>query len=82
MRKHPHLEMVGNKIRLLRENKGYSQEDFATDAGFDRSYYGGVERGERNISAINLIKIAHTLNVEIGDLFPQLSSLRRKSMPK
>jgi transcriptional regulator with XRE-family HTH domain len=36
---------------------------------------GGVERGERNISALNLIKIAKALNVEVGELFPSIRSL-------
>lgn len=44
---------------------------FANDAGLARSYYGGVERGERNVSAINLIRIAKALDVEVGELFPK-----------
>lgn len=39
-------------------------------AGFFRSDYGGVERGVRNISAINLIELAKALNMEVGELFP------------
>ena len=77
MDKHPQLALIGKKIRDLREERGYSQEGFAAEAGFDRAYYGGVERGERNISAINLIKIADFLSVEIGDLFPKVRSLKK-----
>jgi transcriptional regulator with XRE-family HTH domain len=73
------LVAVGRQIRQLREAAGASQEEFAADAGLDRGYYGGVERGERNIAALNLIKIATALRVEVGDLFPKLSALQRLS---
>ena len=69
--------MLGQQIRRLREEKNLSQEEFAGLAGIDRAYYGGIERGERNVAAINIIKIANALNVEVGELFPALSALRR-----
>lgn len=72
---------MGRTIKTLRETKGYSQEAFANEVGLDRSYYGGVERGERNIAALNLMKIAEALGVECGALFPssrQLAALRRR----
>jgi transcriptional regulator with XRE-family HTH domain len=47
----------------------------AFKAGFARSYYSGVERGVRNISAVNLIQLAKALHVEVGDLFPQSNHL-------
>ncbi len=43
------------------------------EAELGRSYYGGVERGERNIAALNLMRIAATLEVEVGELFPKVS---------
>jgi len=70
------LLAVGRQIRQLREARGASQEEFAADAGLDRGYYGGVERGERNIAALNLIKIAIALEVEVGQLFPKLATFR------
>ena len=75
--KNSKLAMLGQQIRRLREAKGLSQEEFAGFAGIDRAYYGGIERGERNVAAINIIKIANALNVEVGELFPALSALRR-----
>lgn len=78
MQKHPHLVAVGRRIRELREDAGYSQEDFATQAGLDRAYYGGIERGERNVAALNLIVIATALGVEVGELFPPVRTLKRK----
>lgn len=65
------LLALGQQIRKVRQARGFSQEDFAAHAELDRSYYGGVERGERNIAALNLMKIAAALNVEVGELFPQ-----------
>jgi transcriptional regulator with XRE-family HTH domain len=71
------LALLGREIRRLREEKNMSQEEFAGLAGIDRAYYGGIERGERNVAAINIIKIADALEVEVGELFPPLSALRR-----
>lgn len=69
--KHPTLVVVGEHIRELRKSKGFSQEGFAAHAGLDRAYYGGVERGERNIAVLNLIKIALAMGVEPGELLPK-----------
>jgi transcriptional regulator with XRE-family HTH domain len=78
MRKEPQLAALGNRIRDVRRAKGYSQEEFANEVGLDRSYYGGIERGERNVAALNLIKIARTLGVEVGDLFPSVGKLSKR----
>jgi transcriptional regulator with XRE-family HTH domain len=73
--KHPALIKIGKRIRDLRKAKGFSQEGFAYEVGLDRTYMGSVERGERNIAAINLIRIAKILKVEMGELFPPLRSI-------
>jgi transcriptional regulator with XRE-family HTH domain len=75
--KNKRLAALGQQIRRLRETRNISQEEFAAQAGLDRAYYGGIERGERNVAALNLIKIAVTLGSEVGELFPSLSALRR-----
>lgn len=69
--RHPALVALGEQIRKVRREKGISQEEFAHQAGLGRSYYGGVERGERNVSALNLMRIAGSLDVEVGNLFPK-----------
>lgn len=69
--RHAALVALGKQIREVRQERGFSQEDFASEVGLDRSYYGGVERGERNIAALNLMRIAATLEVEVGTLFPK-----------
>lgn len=73
--RNPQLVALGARIRQIRSAHGFSQEDFAAHAGLDRAYYGGVERGERNVSVLNLIKIAQALQVEVGELFPPLRDL-------
>lgn len=75
-KKHPALVKLGSRIRELRIKKGFSQEDFAAEVGLDRTYMGGVERGERNLAALNLIRIAKSLKIEIGELFPSVKGLR------
>jgi len=63
------LVKTGARIRSLRKKKGFSQEDFALEIGLDRTYVGGVERGERNLSALNIKKIADGLGVNIAAIF-------------
>jgi len=75
--KNQKLTLIGQQIRRLREGKELSQEEFAGLADIDRAYYGGIERGERNVAAMNLFKIADALGVEVGKLFPPLSALRQ-----
>ncbi len=60
---------LGKRIRELRRHTGLSQEKFAAAAGLDRTYYAGIERGERNPSVKQLAKIAAALEVPIGALF-------------
>lgn len=63
------LRTVGQRIRDLRKQKGYSQEVLGERAGFHFSYIGGVERAEKNISLLNLEKLAIALDVSVNELF-------------
>ena len=65
----PVLIALGKSIRQIRLKKGYSQESVALASDLDRSYFGGIERGEHNVAVINLEKIAAALDVSIRDLF-------------
>ncbi len=60
---------LGKRIRQLRQRTGLSQERFAAKAGLDRTYYAGIERGERNPSVKQLAKIAVALGVPLAALF-------------
>lgn len=63
-----YLEKIGNRIRELRLDADLSQEKLSFACELDRTYIGSVERGERNISVINLRKIAQALNIEVSAL--------------
>ena len=66
---------IGSRIRALRKQYQWSQEQLADRASLDRTYVGAVERGERNLAAINLFRIAKTLECEVGDLFPKINDI-------
>lgn len=59
----------GERLRTLRKQKGLAQETLALSCNLDRTYIGGVERGERNISLINMVKLSEALSVSTRDLF-------------
>ena len=63
------LLQFGRKVRDERKKKGISQEELAIKANLHRTYVGMVERGERNITLINIKKIADALNLELRELF-------------
>lgn len=67
------LKSFGIRVREIREQIGLSQEELAILAGLDRSYLGGVERGERNISLINIYRIAKALDVPASQLLQSRS---------
>jgi len=59
---------LGAAIRAARKAKGLSQEALAELADIDRSYMGGIERGEHNIAIMNLLKIANALGIKTSSL--------------
>lgn len=63
------LNALGKKIKLLRVKNDWSQERLGFKSNLDRTYIGGIERGERNPSALNLKKIADALGVSVYELF-------------
>ena len=62
-------KQLGNAIRKKRQELDYSQETFAYQCGVHRTYMGAIERGERNISLMNIIKISDALNMKPSMLF-------------
>ena len=62
----------GGRIRELRAEKGWSQEELADRCGLHRTYIGAVERGEQNISLVNIDRLATTLGVSLSEFFAPL----------
>ena len=57
------LQRFGSRVRAERERLGVSQEELADRAGMHRTYLGGVERGERNLGLLNVLRIARALGI-------------------
>lgn len=69
MKTYMELTLLGRQIRKLRKDIGFSQESFANYIDMNRGYYGTVERGQANVTAMNLIRIAKGLGASPNDLF-------------
>jgi transcriptional regulator with XRE-family HTH domain len=71
IRSSAHAEF-GQRIRAIRDRRGVSQEGLAARCGLDRTYVSGIERGTRNPSLTNILKIAAALEVDPSVLFAEL----------
>lgn len=72
------LQRFGARVRAERERLGISQEELADRAGVHRTYLGGVERGERNLGVLNLLRIARALHVDPSSLLIEFSDRQRR----
>ncbi|MCH7923467.1 MAG: helix-turn-helix transcriptional regulator [Nitrospinae bacterium] len=72
------LRAFGSAIRLHRANLGISQEELADHAGLHRTYISDIERGTRNVSLLNLVRLADALRVPISNLFSADIFAKRK----
>ena len=68
------LKSLGAAIRHRREELSLSQEELAEKAGLHRNYVGGVERGERNVAFLNLVKLARALDLSLAALIEEVES--------
>lgn len=68
------LEAFGQAVRERRKAQGFSQESFAHYCGLDRSYMGGVERGERNVTLTNIERIISALQMKPSEFFLALDA--------
>ena len=59
----------GKVVRVRRRKLGVSREEFADLCGLDRTYVGGIERGERNLGLVNIEKLAKALKLSLSELF-------------
>lgn len=63
---------LGQRVKEKRLQLGLSQEKFALSINMDRTYFASVEKGKRNISILNIEKIAKGLNISLSELFQEL----------
>lgn len=68
--------ILGKCIKTFRQKTGLSQEKFALKIGMDRTYYASVESGRRNISIINIKKIADGFGISLSDLFSAIDNYK------
>ena len=73
------LGEFGRRVRSAREAHGWSQEQLAEKAHLDRTYIGGVERGERNWALLNVNKFAVALDDGFDEFLPHRTTRRRRS---
>ena len=62
------LHIIAVKLRAHRRRLGFSQEELAERSGLHRTYVGAIERGERNLTILNLEKLAMALRVDVQEL--------------
>lgn len=74
---HKELQTLGQRIRERRKSLGWTQEELADKACIDRSYIGGVERGQRNLTFTVLCQICASLNCDVAALTHGLPELPR-----
>jgi XRE family transcriptional regulator, regulator of sulfur utilization len=65
---------LGERVRRLREARGWSQEGFAHEGGLGRSFAGAIERGEKDVRLSTLLKVARTLGVSLSQLLKGIDS--------
>lgn len=70
---------LGQNLKKLREEQGYSQESFADHCGLHRTYISGIERGVRNPTVVIVDKIARALKVPAGQLIDDAKGTTRKT---
>ncbi|MBD1893955.1 helix-turn-helix transcriptional regulator [Coleofasciculus sp. FACHB-129] len=72
MAANPELEKFGKQLRKLRKTRELSHEKLAELTGLHRTYIGGIERGERNVSLVNIVRLAKALSVSPSELLKQI----------
>jgi transcriptional regulator with XRE-family HTH domain len=70
------LQLFGERLRQIRTERNLSQERLAELAGLDRNYIGQIERAERNVALVNIIRIAKALEIEPQLLFTAFTAAK------
>jgi transcriptional regulator with XRE-family HTH domain len=71
---HSELQKFGKHLQNLRKAHGFSQEELAERCGLHRTYIGGIERGERNVALLNILRIASALEVSPSELLAGMNN--------
>lgn len=74
-------EVLGSRVRELRLKKGFSQESFADHCGLHRTYMGGIERGERNLTIQTVLTVAKGLGLSMSDLLSGIEKQAEAAKP-
>lgn len=74
----PYLDILGQRIRAKRKERGMSQEGLANEAGLDRSYVGRIERGEHNLTFVALVKLCRAMGCDVAALTEGLPATRQR----
>jgi transcriptional regulator with XRE-family HTH domain len=69
------LQAIGARLREVRIAKGFSQERLALAVPLNKAHVGLIENGHKAITAVTLVRLANTLGVEVGELFPPIKKL-------
>ena len=70
------LHSLGSALRALRAERGLSQEQLSLETGIHRNYIGGIERGERSPSVLNVAKLADALGISLSELFGRAEQIK------
>jgi len=74
------LKLFGERLREIRTERNLSQERLAELAGLDRNYIGQIERAERNVALVNIVRIAKALDVEPQSLFTLFTAAKLRAL--
>jgi transcriptional regulator with XRE-family HTH domain len=70
------LKVFGARVRMLREFLDWSQDELAEQADLHRTYISGLERGERNVSVLNILRLARALRTTPGKILDDIGGKR------
>lgn len=70
------LEKLGEAIRALRQGRELSQEELAERAGVHRTYIGMIERGEKNVTILTMLRLSSALNVKVSEIMLSLDYVK------
>lgn len=74
------VAIAGQRLRALRQQRGYTQEEMAELAELHATYIGQVERGEKNLTLLSMEKLLNALNISFSEFFEYIEEERKESL--